>query len=119
MAADIPIDEMIKLIEINVGNWKPVAVAIIDKNFKIWAMRGNMPQKILALFANQSLDEMRPGDSIHYDSTFLMKVTEKTAAIISMGDVRLSILASANLRGRINALSEFYKLEKFIDDPFK
>ncbi|MBS7269977.1 MAG: hypothetical protein KIH10_14225 [Candidatus Freyarchaeota archaeon] len=116
MAADIPIDEMIKLIEINVGNWKPVAVAIIDKNFRIWGMRGNVPQKVLDLFANQSLEEIRPGDSIHYDNTFLMKVTEKTAAIVSMGDVRLSILASANLRGRINALSDFYRLEKFVDD---
>ncbi|MEM2135611.1 MAG: hypothetical protein QW261_14745 [Candidatus Jordarchaeaceae archaeon] len=115
MAAEIPIDEMIKLIEINLGNWKPVGVAIIDKNFRVWGMRGSLPQKVLDIFASQSLEEIKPGDSIHYDSVFLMKVTEKIAAIVSMGDVRLSILASANLRGRINALSEFYRLEKFVD----
>nr|MDO8082402.1 hypothetical protein [Candidatus Freyarchaeota archaeon] len=114
MNESVPIDTMIKLIEINLGKWKPLAVVIIDKTFKIWGLKGEFPEKALKLFEKYTLDEMKPGDSIHNGTAFLMKVTEKTAVIVEMNDVKLSIHASANLRGRINALSDFYKLEKFV-----
>ncbi|MFB0559862.1 MAG: hypothetical protein ACETWM_01335 [Candidatus Lokiarchaeia archaeon] len=115
MSESFQIDKMINLIEINLGNWKPIMVAVIDKNFKIWGLKGEFPEKAVKQFENYSLEELKPGDSIHNVNSFLMKITEKTGVIISMKDEKLSILASANLRGRINAFSDFYLLEKLID----
>ncbi|MGQ9723538.1 MAG: hypothetical protein ACUVXA_19730 [Candidatus Jordarchaeum sp.] len=117
MSEDFQIDRMINLIEINCGNLKPTSIAIIDKNFKIWGLKGEFPEKAVTLFENYSIDELKPGDSLHNENSFLMKITEKTGVIISMYDEKLSILASANLRGRINALSDFYLLEKLIEKP--
>jgi len=108
-----PIDKMINLIELNLGSWKPRSIVVIDKDFKVWGLRGEIPEKTVELFEKYSLEELKPGDSIHNGNSFLMKITEKTGVIVSMDDVRLSILASANLRGRINALSDFYLLEEF------
>lgn len=116
MSGKLQIDKVMHLIEINCGNWKPISVAIIDQNFKIWGLKGEFPEKSVKLFESYSLDKLKTGDSIHNGNSFLMKVTEKTGVIISMGDEKLSILASANLRGRINALSDFYLVEKLVDE---
>ncbi len=116
MSESFHIDKTINLIEINLGNWKPIMIAVIDKNFKIWGLKGNFPEKAVKLFKNYSFDGLKTGDSIHNGNSFLMKVTEKTGVIISMEDEKLSILASANLRGRINALSDLYLLEKLVDE---
>lgn len=115
MSEIFQIDKMINLIEINLGNWKPVAVAIIDKTFKIWGLKGLFPEKAVKILEKYPFEELKLGDSIHNGNTFLMKITEKTGVIISMEDESLSILASANLRGRINAFSDFYLLEKLIE----
>lgn len=116
MSESVPIDEMINLIEINIGKWKPTAVVIIDNNFKVWGVKGKFPEEAVNLLKKYSVKERKPGDSIHNGHTFLMKVTEKTAVIVSMKEESLSVFASANLRGRINALSDFGELEKFVAD---
>ncbi len=62
---------------------------------------------------------MNTGDSVHSGNTFLMKVTDKTGIIVVMRDLHIARLAAINLRGRINALSDFYSLEKFIMEKEK
>jgi hypothetical protein len=114
MSEYVPIDKMINLIEINVGKWKPTAVVIIDETFRIWGLKGELPEEALNLFRKYILEDIKPGDSIHNGHSFLMKVTEKTAVIVSMKEPSLAVLASANLRGRVNALSDFYGLEKLV-----
>ena len=115
MSSHPQIDNMIHLIELNLGSWKPRSIVVIDKDFKVWGLKGKISEEAVKLFEKYSLEELKPGDSIHNGNSFLMKITEKTGVIVSMGDIRLSILASANLRGRINALSDFYLLEEFVN----
>ena len=106
---------MINLVELNLGNWKPFAVVIIDINYKVWGRKGEISSEVFEYFKKFPINEMRPGDSLHNSNTFLMKITEKTGIIVGIKDVQLSRLAAINLRGRISALSDFYNLEKFIE----
>ncbi len=108
------IDNMIELVEVNTGSWKPVAVAIVDVNHTIWGERGSVLREFLDYYRKFPLLEMHVGDSVHNNNSFLMKVTEKTGIIVVMNDSQVARLASINLKNRINALSDFYKLEKFI-----
>ena len=110
-----PLDNMMHLVELNLGNWKPRSIVVIDKDFKVWGLKGKILEEVVKLFKKYSFEELKPGDSIHNGNSFLMKITEKTGVIVSMDDIRLSILASTNLRGRINALSDFYLLEEFVN----
>lgn len=107
---------MIEIVELNLGNWKPLAVVIIDINRKVWNQRGEIPPEVFDYYEKFPLAEMHVGDSVHNNSTFLMKVTEKTGVIIEMESLHVARLAAINLRGRINALSEFYKLEEFVQE---
>ncbi|WXG39467.1 MAG: hypothetical protein WED07_01310 [Candidatus Freyarchaeum deiterrae] len=106
---------MIELVELNLGRWKPFVVAIIDINFKVWGQKGEISPEVFDYFKKFPLNEMHLGDSVHNSNTFLMKVTEKTGIIVGIDDMQLSRLAAINLRGRISALSDFYYLERFID----
>lgn len=108
--------KMIELVVLNLGRWKPFAVVIIDINYKVWGQEGEIAPEVLDYFKKFPIKEMHPGDSVHNSNTFLMKVTEKTGIIVGIKDMQLSRLAAINLRGRISALSEFYNLEKFIDN---
>lgn len=112
-------DRMIELVELNTGNWKPEAVAIVDVNYKVWRKKGDVPKKFIEYYRKFPLSEMNTGDSIHSGNTFLMKVTDKTGIIVVMRDLHIARLAAINLRGRINALSDFYSLEKFIMEKEK
>ncbi|MFB0562500.1 MAG: PAS domain-containing sensor histidine kinase [Candidatus Lokiarchaeia archaeon] len=111
---ELNIEKLIKLVEINLGKWKPEAVAIIDVNHKVWGEKGSVPRDYLDYFEKFSLLEMHEGDSLNNSCSFLMKVTEKTGIIVVMEDPYIARLSAINLRGRLNALSEFYNLEKFI-----
>ena len=106
---------MTKLVELNLGRWKPEAVVIIDVNYKVWSEKGNFSRVLLDYYKKFPLSEMHVGDSINNSSSFLMKVTEKTGVIVVMQDPYLAKLSAINLNGRLNALSEFYNLEKFIN----
>jgi hypothetical protein len=113
------VDRLIELVELNIGNWKPLAVAIVDVNYKVWGEKGSVPKNILSYYKKFPLSDMQVGDSINNNGSFLMKVTKKTGVIVVMGDHHISRLAAINLRGRLNALSEFYNLEKLIKEEEK
>lgn len=116
MSSEIDIDKLISLVETNVGRWRPLAVAIVDINNKIWGERGRIPAELLEYYKNFPLRDMHIGDTVHNNNSFLMKVTDKVGVIVIMQDSHISRLASINLRGRINVLSDFYVIEKYIRD---
>ncbi|MEM3526245.1 MAG: hypothetical protein QXV37_02420 [Candidatus Jordarchaeaceae archaeon] len=110
------LSRLTKLVELNLGKWKPEAVVIIDINYKVWSKKGPISRDLLDHYKKFPLSEMHVGDCINNSSSFLMKVTEKTGVIVVMKDPYLAKLSAINLSGRINALSDFYNLEKFIDE---
>ncbi|MEM2959411.1 MAG: hypothetical protein QW261_14020 [Candidatus Jordarchaeaceae archaeon] len=113
---DLDLDALINLVEVNLGKWKPSAILVLDVNFKIWGKRGELPEKILDFYRKFPFQEMHPGDTLHNESTFMMKVTDKTAVLVRMEDSHVSRLAAINLKGRINALSPFYTLDKQVEE---
>ncbi|WXG41863.1 MAG: hypothetical protein WED07_14045 [Candidatus Freyarchaeum deiterrae] len=117
MSEESEVGKLIELVERNIGTWKPLAVAIVDVNYKVWGEKGDVPKNILNYYKKFTLSRMQMGDSINNSGSFLMKVTEKTGVLVVMEDFQISRLAAINLRGRINALSEFYNLEKLIKEP--
>ncbi|WXG39908.1 MAG: hypothetical protein WED07_03630 [Candidatus Freyarchaeum deiterrae] len=119
MTEKVDIDKAIELVELNVGNWKPTAVAIIDVNYKIWGEKGSVPKEYIKYYETFPLSGMHAGDSISNSSSFLLKVTEKMGVIVVMGDSHISQLAAINLKGRLNALSDFNTLEKFVKEKDK
>ncbi|MEM3594449.1 MAG: hypothetical protein QXS27_06950 [Candidatus Jordarchaeaceae archaeon] len=100
---------MLKLIW---GKWKPKSVYIVDVNFNVWGKRGELPQEVLSYYSKFPFWEMHIGDTLHNENTFMMKITEKTAIVVRMDDPHVSRLSAINLKGRINALSQFYTLDK-------
>ncbi|WXG41576.1 MAG: hypothetical protein WED07_12570 [Candidatus Freyarchaeum deiterrae] len=114
MSEETVVNRLIDLVELNVGKWKPIALAIVDLNYNVWGKKGNVSKEFFKYYKRFPLSEMNVGESINNSGSFLMKVTEKTGALVILGDPRISRLAEVNLRGRLPALSEFYTLEKFI-----
>ncbi len=108
--------KLFELVEMNLGSWKPSYVAIIDVNQKIWDQKGKIRSKLLRYYKKFPLSEMHIGDSVHNENTFLMKVSEKTGVIVEMNNTHIARLAAMNLRGKLNALTEFSKLENFIQE---
>ena len=113
------IGKMIEQVELNAGNWKPEALAIVDINFELWGEKGSVPKESVSYFQKFPLLEMHVGDSVHNNNSFLMKVTEKIGIIVVMEEPHIARLVAINLKGRINALSEFYSLEKFVKEKDK
>jgi hypothetical protein len=119
LSEEININRLIDIVELNVGNWKPVAVAIVDLNHRVWGEKGNVSKEFLDYYEKFPISGMHIGDSINNSSSFLLKVTEKTGVIVIMEDPHISRLAAINLRGRLNALDDFYTLEKFVKEKDK
>ena len=113
------IDGMIDQVELNLGTWKPEALAIVDVTYKVWGEKGKVPKMCFQYYKKFPLSEMHEGDTIHNSNSFLMKVTEKTGIIVVMKDINLARLSAINLRGRINALSDFYSLDKLVKEKDK
>jgi hypothetical protein len=107
---------MIEQVELNLGSWKPEALAIVDVNYKVWGEKGKVSKDYIEYYRKFPLSDMHEGDSVHNSNSFLMKVTEKTGIIVVMRDVNLARLSAINLRGRINALSDFFDLEKLVKE---
>jgi hypothetical protein len=112
----ISLNKLTKLVELNMGRWKPEAVVIIDVNHKVWSEKGSFSRNLLNYYDKFPLSEMHVGDIINNSTSFLMKVTEKTGVIVVMQDPYLAKLSAINLNGRINALSDFYNIEKAINE---
>ncbi|MHA1607465.1 MAG: hypothetical protein ACTSWP_08025 [Candidatus Freyarchaeota archaeon] len=108
------IEKLPELVEVNVGNWRVEAVYIIDNNFKIWASKGPIKGEVLNYYRKFPIAELEVGDVIHNRNSFLLKVTEKTGVIVVTPEPYYSLIAAANLKGRINALNELYKLDRLI-----
>jgi hypothetical protein len=120
MSADgggsLNIDELLNLVETNLGSKKASAIFIVDVNFKIWGKKGDFPEEVLKYYQKFPLREMHIGDTMHNESTYLMKVTDKTAVLVRMGDAHLARISAITLKGRINALSPFYALDKYVEE---
>ncbi|MEM2146853.1 MAG: hypothetical protein QW279_15930, partial [Candidatus Jordarchaeaceae archaeon] len=78
MSEKSEVGKLIELVELNVGNWKPQAVAIVDVNYKIWGEKGKIPKDVLDYYKKFPLSGMQVGDNMNNSGSFLMKVTEKT-----------------------------------------
>ncbi|MEM3587587.1 MAG: hypothetical protein QXO71_09730 [Candidatus Jordarchaeaceae archaeon] len=112
----LDIEKLINLIEANLGSWKARTILILDVNFKIWGKKGEVSTEVLNFYRKFPFREMHVGDTVHNQNTFMMKIAEKIAVIIEMRDPHISRLSAINLRGRINALSEFSILGEHIKD---
>ena len=117
--SELNVNMLIELVELNIGSWKPEAVAIVDVNFKVWGEKGSILKEFLDYYLKFPLSDMHVGDIVHNSNSFLMKVTEKTGIIVTMKDPQIAKLAAINLSGRINALSEFYSIEKLVKEKDK
>ncbi|MEM1659157.1 MAG: hypothetical protein QXX87_05200 [Candidatus Jordarchaeales archaeon] len=111
------LEEFIRLVELNVGSISLSAIAIMDESFRIWAVKGKIEDilELLKKYRNVSLNKMKVGDEVHDDGSFLMKVTDRTLVLASPKNPLLTKIAIANLRGRINALSILYVLDKLAE----
>ncbi|MEM3569739.1 MAG: hypothetical protein QXW47_11600 [Candidatus Jordarchaeales archaeon] len=116
MSMEIDVDKLLSLVEMNVGRWKPLAIVIVDVNNKVWGRKGEIPAGFLEYYKSFPLKNMHIGDTVHNNNSFLMKVTDKVGVVIVMQDPHISRLASINLRGRINVLSDFYIIDKYVKD---
>lgn len=116
MSKDVDVDKLLSLVEVNLGRWKPLAIAIVDVNNKVWGKKGEIPAEFLEYYKSFPLRSMHIGDTVHNSNSFLMKVTDKVGIVIVMQDPHISRLASINLRGRINVLSEFYLIDRYVKD---
>jgi hypothetical protein len=114
--SNVDVKRLIHLVDMNLGSWKASSIFIIDVNFKIWGKKGELADEVFKYYRKFPLKEMHVGDTVHNQNTFMMKVTEKTAVLIGMRDSHIARLSATNLKGRINALSEFVILEDEIEE---
>ncbi len=114
---DIQLIEFLKLIELNVGSAPLSTVAIVDMNFKIWAIKGKLDDAITLIekYEKNSLVNMKVGEEMHNDNSFLMKVTDNLFVLATVKNPILLRIAIENLRGRINALSTLFVLDKLVN----
>ena len=111
--------EVFETIDTNLGSWKAQGIAILDVNFKVWGVKGELSDDIFSFYEKFSLIDMHIGDTVSNNNTFMMKATDKIGVIIVMKDTHLAMLSAINLKGRINALSDLHELEKHIETEEK
>ncbi len=109
------VEELLKLVEINVGRWKPRTICIVDSDFNLRAAKGEIEDDMLNMFRKFLLSEMHIGDIVQNRNAFLMKVADMMGVIVKMGEPHYTGLAAVNLKSRINALDGFYKLERKLE----
>jgi len=108
-------ENIVKIIEANVGKLAVEAIYVIDTSFKIWASKGEIKGDILGYYRKFPLATMNVGSLVHDKKSFLIKTTERTGVIVVMKEEHHTMMAAANLKNRINALSEMYKLDKIVE----
>lgn len=109
------IDQIFEIIERNLGRWKALGIALLDVNLRVWGIRGEVSERVFRFYEKFSLCDMHPGDTISNNNTFMIKATDKIGVIVVMKDTHLAMLSAINLKGRINALSDLYELEKNVE----
>ncbi len=111
----LTIDLVLEKIETNLGKWKAQGIAILDVNFRVWGIKGEVPEALFSFYEKFSLYNMHVGDTVSNSNTFMIKATDKIGVIVVMNDTHLAMLSAINLKGRINALSDLYKLENHVE----
>jgi len=110
------VEKLLEDVERNKGNWNSKGLAILDLDSSIIiGFKGDIPKEYIEYYLKFPISERHEGDSIHNRNSFLMRVTEKTAVLVVLGDEHFARLAAINLRGRISALQDFYLLD--LDEP--
>ncbi len=105
------IEKLMDDVERNKGKWNSRGIAIVSMDKSLIGMKGDVPEKCIEHYLKFPISEMHEGDSIHNGNSFLMRVTEKTAVIVVLGEEHFARLSAINLRGRISALHDFYLLD--------
>ncbi len=105
------IEKLMDDVERNKGKWNSKGIAIINIENTIMGIRGDVPEECIEHYLKFPISEMQEGDSIHNGSSFLMRVTEKTAVIVVLSEEHFARLSAINLRGRIAALHDFFLLD--------
>ncbi|MGQ9720561.1 MAG: hypothetical protein ACUVXA_04470 [Candidatus Jordarchaeum sp.] len=105
------IEKLMDDVERNKGKWNSKGIAIINIENSIIGIRGKVSEECIEHYLKFPISEMHEGDSIHNGNSFLMRVTEKTAVIVVLGEEHFARLSAINLRGRISALHDFYLLD--------
>lgn len=108
-------EKLLRIIESNIGKLSAEAIYIIDGDFNVWAHRGEIKGEIIGYYRKFPLATMNIGSLVCNKKSFLLKITERTGVIVVMKEEHHTMMAAANLRSRINALSEFYELDKAIE----
>jgi hypothetical protein len=108
-------EQLTRLVEINLGKWKPNGILIVDDDFKILGRKGKISDEALAYYRKFPVKEMHMGDTVQNENTYMMKVTERIAILIEMENDHLARISAMNLKGRTNAFSTFDELERQLE----
>lgn len=113
------LEKLMGVVEANLGKRRANGIAIVDDRFRVWASKGWVRREDLARYSKLPMRELEVGSLVHDNQSFLLKVSDRFMVYVSMEERGLSMIAAAALKGRINALSEFYKLDKALDEAEK
>jgi hypothetical protein len=108
-------EQMIRLVEVNLGRWKPTGILIIDNDFRIRARKGKISEESLVYYTRFPVSEMHTGDTLQNENTYMMKVTERIAILVEMENEHLARISAMNLKGRTNAFAPFDGFEKQLE----
>lgn len=110
------LERLMGVVEANLGRRRARGIAIVDDRFRVWASRGGVRREELAKYSKLPVGELEVGSLVHDSQSFLLKVSDRFMVYVSMEEKELSMIAAAALKGRMNALSEFYKLDKALEE---
>ncbi len=113
------LESLLHTVEVNLGRRKPKSICIVDGDMNVWASRGEVDASVISKYKGIPFDRLEAGSLLHDSSSFLLKVSDRFGVLVSMSESDLSMIAAANLKGRLGALSEFYKLDKVVSEVEK
>lgn len=106
---------IVKIVESNIGKLAVEAIYVVDTNFKIWALKGEVKGDVLGYYRKFPLAMMNIGSMVHDKKSFLIKTTERTGVIVVMKEEHHTLIAAAKLKERLNAFSEMYELDRVLE----
>ncbi len=110
------LERLMGTVEANLDRRRARGIAIVDDRFRLWAVRGQVAREDLAKYSKLPVGELEAGSLIHDQRSFLLKVSDRFMVYVAIAESELSMLAAATIKSRINALSDFYRLEKLLDE---